>query len=300
MNDKIKVAAIQMAPIYLDSLATTYKMCNFLEKAVENRARLVVFPELVISMYPTYDSPEYRELYNEAAIKIPGPETNVLCKLAKKNEVCVVTGLIEKDKNYDDVIYNSSITIDDQGNIIGIHRKIVLPGEEKTYFKKGSSKDVRVFETKFGKIGIAMCYEHLNSIYRRLLYEMGEQIHCALWVNTKRIKHIVDSTAKVTAVEGGVFVIIAAQVTPRRDKLGRKGIKGLPHNFLPFIGGSGILNPNGEYLAGPVYGKETIVYSNINIKNWQVCKSLINSREDLFQISLKTNLCEHHACEEFR
>ncbi len=289
MNGKIKVAAVQIAPVYLNSLETTHKMCEFLEKAADNGAKLVVFPELMISMYPTYDSPEYRELYNEAAIKIPGPEINALCKIAKNRKMHVITGLIERDNYNKELIYNSSSIIDDKGTIIGLHRKIVLPGIEKTYFKDGDIKDVRVFNTKFGKIGIAMCYEHLNPLYRKSLYILGEQIHCALWVNTKTTKHVVDSTARVTAIEGVVFVIIAAQVTPKRDKPGRKRIRGIPPHLLPFIGGSGILNPNGEYIAGPVYGKEKIIYSEINLKKWQTYKSVINPRDDLFSLLIKTN-----------
>ena len=286
MEEKINVAAVQMAPVYLDSQATIAKMCEFLEKAADKGARLVVFPELIISMYPTHDSPEYREIYNEAAIKIPGAELNLIKKIAKKERMHVVSGLIEKDKKYD-VIYNSSIIIDDRGNIAGKHRKIALPPMEKTFFKQGNYEDIKVFKNEIGNIGIAMCYEHLNSLYRRSLYKMKEQIHCALWVNTDHIKHIVDSTAKVTAMEGLVYVIIASQVTPKRDKPGRKGIKGPPRNLLPFIGGSGILSPNGTYLSGPVYGKETIIFSEIAVKDWQTHEYGVDPRDDLFNLSIK-------------
>lgn len=287
MDEKINVAAVQMAPVYLDSEATISKMCGFLEKAADNGAKLVVFPELIISMYPTYDSPEYRELYNEAAIEIPGIEVNFLRKIANKRKLYIVMGLIERNKDYNEVIYNSSVLIDDKGDIIGVHRKIALPSNEKTFFKKGNSKDIKIFNTEIGNIGIAMCYEHLNSLYRRSLYEMGEQIHCALWVNTEQIKHIVDSTARVTAIEGLVFVIIAAQVTPKHDKPGRKGIVGTPPQLLPFIGGSGILNINGKYLAGPVYGKETIIYSEITVKEWLDYKYGVDPRNDLFDLRIK-------------
>jgi predicted amidohydrolase len=286
MEEKMKVAAVQMAPVYLDSLATTTKMCEFLEKAADNGARLVVFPELILSMYPTYDSPEYREVYNKAAIKIPGPDVNELRRIAKKNRMYVVSGLIEKDNDYE-AIYNSSVIIDDRGGILGVHRKISLPPMEKTFFKQGDGENIKVFKTELGNVGIAMCYEHLNSLYRRSLYDLGEQIHCALWVNTDQIKHIVDSTARVTAMEGLVYVIVAAQVTPKRDKPGKKGIKGPPRNLSPFIGGSGILNPNGNYLSGPVFGKETIIYSEIAVKDWQAHKYGVNPRDDLFTLSIK-------------
>jgi len=256
MYDKFKVAAAQLAPIYLDSMATTMKMCEYIEKAADQNVKLIVFPELMISMYPTYCTPEYRELYKEAAIDIPGPETKVLCDIARKHDLCVVTGLIERDKDNDGINYNSSIVIANNGHIVGVHRKIILPSEEKIFFTEGSKRDVRIFDMPPGRVGIAMCYEHLNPLYRKALYLMNEQMHCALWVNTEKIKHILDSTTKVTAIEGVVFVVLAAQVTPKRDKLGKWGVKGAPRQLLPFIGGSGVLDPNGEYIEGPVYGKE--------------------------------------------
>jgi predicted amidohydrolase len=279
----IKVACIQISPIYLNPDATTDKIGKFLEKTSKKEPDLVVFPELVLSGYPNFylSSLEYRKRYNLASIKRDSPQLDKISKVVEDLGVVCVLGLIEQDPLYDEVIYDSSCVMDSDGSIIGFHRKIAPFGAEKIIFKPGDARDIRIFETRVGKIGIGLCFENFNPLYRKALSLMGEDIHCALWVTTEESRNIIESSARVTGVEGGVFVALASQVTKHRDPLERG---------LAFIGGSSILDPMGNFLADPVYNKEKIVYADLEPKVWNIQKFQsrgIEARDDLLSLNLR-------------
>lgn len=278
------MACVQTYPVFLDSLATTDKVCGFIERAARIEAELVVFPELIISGYPNFKmlSLDYRIKYNDAAILAKGPEIMQISEKAADLCVVVVLGFIERDTDFPEVIYDSSCVIDSDGSVVGTHRKIAPLGAEKLLFKQGDARDIRIFDTSFGKLGVGLCFEHLNPLYRKALSLLGEEIHCALWVNSEDIRHVVESSSRVTALEGGTFVALASQVTPRS----RKGPLARSQDF---IGGSGILTPWGKFLSGPKYSSEEIIYADIEPETWRVQKLQsrgIEARDDLLSLNL--------------
>lgn len=279
-----RVACVQTYPAYLDPQTTTDRVNVFIERSAKEEAELVVFPELIISGYPNFKtlSLDYRIRYNDAAILADGPEIKQISKKAADSGLAVVLGFIERDPDFPEVIYDSSCVIDSDGSVIGTHRKIAPLGAEKLIFKQGDARDIRVFETTVGKLGVGLCFEHLNPLYRKALSLLGEEIHCALWVNSEDIKHVVESSSRVTSIEGGVYVALASQITPRqkKDPLARG---------QDFIGGSGILNPWGEFVSGPKYGSDEIIYADIEPEKWSVQKFQsrgIEARDDLLGLYL--------------
>jgi len=281
----IKVATAQFNPLHLNSASSIKKMKKLIKKASNKSTNLIVFPELAISMYPNFSvaNYDYREKFNKAALTVVGPEMKDLSRTAKDNHITIVTGFIERDSEYPEVLYNSSCVIDSDGTLLGTHRKIAPLNLEMLFFKKGDANDVRVFDTSVGKIGIAMCTEHLNPLYRRALTSLGEEIHCALWVTSQDNKHIVDATAKVTAVEGGAFVLISSQISIKNpnSSVYVKGQK--------FLGGSGIINPWGNYIAGPIFEKEDILYADVDIEKWRVRKFQsrgVEARDDILSLNI--------------
>jgi nitrilase len=271
------IACVQISPIYLNSKETTDKICRYIEKTSKKNPDLIVFPELILSGYPNFRTPEYRTQYHQASVYVNGPELEQISKTAKAFGVVTVLGFIERDPNFSEVIYDSSCVIDADGTIIGTHRKISPFGAEKVLFKEGDARDIRIFKTKIGKLGIGLCFENLNPLYRRALTLLGEEIHCTLWVSARDTKQVVDSSSRVTAIEGGVFVVLAAQVTSENPE--------------PFIGGSGILDPWGKFITGPVYDREEILFSEINPEFWELRKFQsrgIESRDDLLSLNVAT------------
>jgi len=277
-----RAACVQIQPIFLNVPATTGKICDFIDRAARKGAQLVVFPELILSGYPNFRlfNIEYRRRYNDAAIYADGSELERVCKKAEYNGVVVVLGFIERDPEYREVIYDSSCVIDSDGSLVGTHRKIAPLGAEKMVFKQGDARDIRVFETSVGKIGVGLCFEHLNPLYRKALSLLGEEVHCALWVNSEDIKHIVDSSSRVTAVEGGTHVTLCSQVVTSPNLLA-KG--------QDFLGGSGIIDPWGQFLSGPIFGREDVVYADMDPERWRVQMFQsrgVEARDDLLNLKI--------------
>lgn len=269
------IACVQISPSYLNSKETTEKICRYIEKASKKKPDLIVFPELIISGYPNFRSPEYRAKYHQASIYVNGPELGQISKTAKTFGIVTVLGFIERDPDFSEVIYDSSCVIDADGTIIGTHRKISPFGAEKVLFKAGDARDIRIFKSAVGRIGIGLCFENLNPLYRRALTLLGEEIHCAQWVSGRDTKQVVESSSRVAAIEGGAFVVIAAQVTSETPD--------------PFIGGSGILDPWGKFISGPIYDHEDVLISEVNPESWELRKFQsrgIESRDDLLSLNV--------------
>jgi predicted amidohydrolase len=273
-----------MSPAYLEVGVTLKKIVKLIKDATKKSAKLIVFPELILSGYPNFSMSylSYRQRYIDSAIRIDGPEIHEIANHSKENSIIVVLGFAERHPNFPEVIYNSSCVIDSDGVVLGTHRKIAPFGAEKVVFQRGDASDIRLFETSVGKIGIGLCFENLNPLYRRALTVLGEELHCALWVTSEEAKHIVESSAVVEAVEGGVFVAVSSQVTSNPTP---------QENGMQFIGGSSVLDPLGKYLVEPMYRNEKTIYTEIDPVLWDVKKIQsrgIESRDDLLSLNIAT------------
>jgi len=283
MSD-ITVACVQAGSIYLDPSATTDMILKLIDKASEKGAKLIIFPELILSGYPNFNvgSIEYRRRYNASAVLADGPELTRISEAAGEHDAVVVLGFNERDPDYPEVVYDSSCVIDASGEPVGTHRKISPFGAERIIFKAGDARDIRLFETEVGKLGIGLCFENLNPLYRRALSLLGEEIHCSLWVTSQDTKHVVEGSSVVAAVEGGVYVAVASQVTSGNGNFERG---------LSFIGGSCVLDPWGNYVAEPVYKSEKTLYAKIRPGSWDVRKFQsrgIEARDDLLSLNITT------------
>jgi nitrilase len=133
MNNIKKVAAAQIAPIFLNKEKTVIKACATISEGGEKGAELIVFPEAFISGYPDWvwlipnsQGATLNELYVklvENAISVPDESTEKLCKAAKSAGINVVIGMHERNSESSNTsLYNSLLFIDDQGAILGKHR----------------------------------------------------------------------------------------------------------------------------------------------------------------------------------
>ncbi len=293
-NAEIKVAVCQIEPIYLDILRTVEKINYYIGEAGKQKVKLLVFPELILSGYPNWinlndpnfikDSMKHWNKYLSASISIKDKLLNDICFCAKENGVNVILGFIEKDELFNNVIYNSSLYINHEGIICGRHRKLTPVKNELLFFKKRNKEDLKVYESNIGRLGIGICAEHFNALYKYSLALQGESIHCALWVNHEKLKHVVDCTAKAISIENGVFTLISCQVTDKSS-----------HDTkceIDFIGGSGIISPWGEYLVGPVYYEEILLCAEINYNQASNISAIYktmgrDNREDIFNLRIK-------------
>ena len=285
-----KAAAVQASPVLpMNRKATIDKACTLIEEAGKNGAQLVVFPETFVPMYPNWsidlqNPTEWAQnlfKLTKEAIEIPGQETELLGKAAKKASVYLCIGVNERVKRYDGMLFNSLVFIGPDGGIIGKHRKLLPSNREKVFWHRGDGADVKaVYETDLGRVGGLICYEHLQPLLKYALYAQGEQVHCACWPGWSHYpppgrsnKHVIDVVTRSYALEGQCFVILSSLYVPKQ--VGEKA--GLGNAAWVFFGGSGIINPSGEYLAGPVFDQEDILYADIDLSLIPIRKAAVDT-----------------------
>lgn len=268
---QFRVAVIQAGALPFDSKSSVEKACSLATKAAEQDARLVVFPEAFVSVYPKgldfgarvgMRSPEGRDdfrRYWESAIDVPGPATDILAASARDNNIYLVIGVIERDIG---TLYCTVLFFAPDGRLMGKHRKLMPTAMERLIWGFGDGSTLPVFETPLGKIGSVICWENYMPMLRMAMYSKGIQLYCAstvddrdTWIPT--MQHI--------ALEGRCFVLSSCQYIKRgaypKDYL---AIQGDDPDTLIIRGGSCIVGPLGQILAGPDYEGECILTADID------------------------------------
>ena len=303
-----KAAAIQASSIYrdapqwLDLEATLNKAVGLIEEAGGRGARLIVFPECYLPGYPiwsvhfsdqfTFSDIWAKFLWN--SVEVPSPETEALCAAAKRANAYVAMGINERDKIFEGRMYNSILYINPHGEIMGTHRKICNTLDERLYHTPGDGGDNlrTVFRTEIGNIGGSICGEHCQLLLTHNWIMQGIQIHCSLWPGARMITTHIDVSTRGLCFTARVFGVLAATYMSEQD---------WPQNFygtsqsnipLRLCGGSGIINPRAEYIAGPVYDKETIIYGDIDLSEVDKSRFDVNlpgiySRWDLMNVNVR-------------
>ena len=268
---QFRVAVIQAGALPFDSKRSVEKACSLATKAAEQDARLVVFPEAFVSVYPKgldfgarvgMRSPEGRDdfrRYWESAIDVPGPATDILAASARDNNIYLVIGVIERDIG---TLYCTVLFFAPDGRLMGKHRKLMPTAMERLIWGFGDGSTLPVFETPLGRIGSVICWENYMPMLRMAMYSKGIQLYCAptvddrdTWIPT--MQHI--------ALEGRCFVLSSCQYIKRgaypKDYL---AIQGDDPDTLIIRGGSCIVGPLGQILAGPDYEGECILTADID------------------------------------
>ncbi|MEO8456195.1 MAG: carbon-nitrogen hydrolase family protein [Chloroflexota bacterium] len=300
------VAAAQIAPVFMDREATIDKACETMAEAAKNGAKLVVFPEALVPGYPDWvwtvppgvRGDIHAEMYGELldqAVTIPSPAVDKLCRAAKANGVYVVVGVNELNADASGgSLYNTLIYIDDQGRLLGKHRKLVPTVSERLVWTPGDGSTLEVYDTPFGKLGGLICWENYMPLARYTMYAWGVQIYVAPtwdssdgWIGT--LQHI--------AREGGC-VVIGCCIAMRRDQIPDKyEFRKLyppaekPEDEWVNDGNSAIISPRGRILAGPASRVETILYAEIEPSSLRRSKFMLDvaghyARPDVFQLTV--------------
>ena len=183
---KFKAASVQTSPVFLDRKATVEKACLLMKEAASNGAKLIAFPEVYIPGYPYWiwldvpsvNYPHFRKLFEEAVV-VPGPDTEELCRGAREADIYVVMGINEKLSTQMGTMWNTNLIIDNEGNLLGKHRKLVPTFAEKMIWSRGDGSGLRVWETDIGRIGTLACGNNTHCLYKYALIAQGEQIHIA-------------------------------------------------------------------------------------------------------------------------
>ena len=315
-NQIFKAAAVQAAPIlkdapvYIDLKATVEKACKLILEAGANDARLIVFPETFLPTFPFWSiyleqTSEWNIIWKEYvknSVEVPSATTETLCQAAKEANAYVVMGINELDKNYPGRMYNAALFISPNEGILGTHRKISPTLGELLYHTRGDGGDnLKIYKTDLGNLGCLICGEHTQHALIHNYVMQGEQINCSLWPGTRKwgpppagtsvgfsLDTEIQIMTRAICVSSGMYAISACHCIPEDQR---------PQKFyinasFERSGGSSIVNPMGEYIAGPIYDIETILYADIDLETTYLLKSVRNlagiySRWDLFSLAVK-------------
>jgi predicted amidohydrolase len=169
-----RAALVQMAPVHLDKTLNVSRMIQFIEEATNANARLIIFPELIVTGYVGPYDPAEKARFYEAAEPVPGPTTTRLRELAARKNVYVIFGMAERGEDLrGPIMHNVSVMVGPNG-FLAYHRKVHLPGEEKLYFSAGNEFDV--FNTELGRIALLVCYDFWFPESARIAGLKGAQI----------------------------------------------------------------------------------------------------------------------------
>jgi len=203
-------------------------------------------------------------------------------------------GINERSKRFQGRMYNSILYLSPHGEIMGTHRKICITGHERVFHTQGDGGDnlKTVFKTEIGNIGGSICGEHMQLPLMYHWIMQGMQIHCSLWPGSRGMETIIDIETRALCYTAGVFGVLAAAYIPEHEQpknFYRNSLLSLPKAFS---GGSGVVNPRGEYIAGPAYDQETIVYGDIDLADIDKSRTAVNlagiySRWDLININVR-------------
>ena len=164
----MKAALAQLISVKGDPQANMKRISEAIKEAASNGADIICFSELFYSGYDVS-----REVLEQLAIDVNGPEIAEICTMAKNSGIHVLICYPERDCDTEN-IYISSLLIDDMGQKLANHRKTYRWGDEKLKVSAGSGYEV--CDTKFGKVGLLICYEIEFPEPARILALKGAEI----------------------------------------------------------------------------------------------------------------------------
>jgi nitrilase len=275
----IRAAAIQIAPVFLNKEKTWEKLERYIREAKSNGAELVTWGETLLPGYPFWLSPSGGARFNDddqktayatywrEAISLDGdPVLEKMKSLASELKMMFMGGIAEKNGGS---IYCTLLTIGADGNIMGRHRKIKPTYEERLVWADGDRLGLKPHILNDTKIGGLNCWENWLPLARAALHLQGELIHVAVWPgslrNTEDITRFIalEGRSWVLSVSGFLrptdFVHLSESEFPMKSVMDS-------HSENWANGGTVIVDPAGNIVAGPLVDEEGILYADLDPK----------------------------------
>ena len=300
--EEFKIAAIQAAPCYLDVQASLDKACALIEQAAQTGAVVAGFSETWLPGYPFFlfsalsdDWWRVAARYLAASIEIPGPETDRLCRTARRAGIDVVIGVVEREPRSQGSVYCTVLFIGRDGSLLGRHRKTRATLHERSVWADGDASGLVVHQRPYGRISGLCCWEHNTVLPGYALMTQGTQIHFSLWPGRESPTAPPAPAAlyprqlllsRAFASQAASYVVCVG---------GLRRAEFIPPEFrhlhsVDTSGDSYIIDPRGEVIAGPARGEEILVadYSAEQVLAAKVACDVAGhyARPDLFSFSV--------------
>ena len=239
-------------------------------------------------------SPEGRctwQRYWANAVVVPGPATEALGKMARQTSTYLVVGVIERDTQFGGgTLYCTMLYFGPTGELLGKHRKLKPTAAERLIWGEGDGSTLTAIDTEYGTMGGLICWENYMPLARMAMYSKGVDIYLA---PTADARDSWQATLRHIACEGRCFALGCNQfVTKSMYPEGLEGIEDLDNQpEIMCRGGSAIVSPLGDVLAGPLYDEEGILYADLDLAD--VVRSKLDfdvvghyARPDVFQLAV--------------
>ena len=263
---RVKIAAVQMK-CEKEREKNIDKAVKMAEKVAENGANIILLPELFESLYfcqeKRYDNYKLaRTVEEDEAVKR-------FKDTAKKFDVVIPVSFYEKDVN---VLYNSVAVIDSDGEVLGVYRKTHIPDDhfyqEKFYFTQGNT-GFKVWDTKYGKIGVGICWDQWFPECARIMALMGaEIIFYPTAIGSEPILECDSAPHWRRCMQGHSAANIVPVVAANRigeEKIFPCEANNTQNSSLIFYGSSFITDETGEIVCEASKDKEEILYADIDL-----------------------------------
>ncbi|AEI51785.1 carbon-nitrogen hydrolase family protein [Runella slithyformis] len=298
-HKKVKIGVVQATPALFDIEKTVRIVMEWIEKGAAEGCELLLFPESFIPCYPRgldFDSVVGRRTeksrdqwleYWENSIETSSFYVEQISEAVRKAGIFVALGVTEREA-VGGSLHCALLYFDNRGNLIGKHRKLKPTGLERYIWAESDGSTLVSFDTEIGKIGGLICWENYMPLARMSMYQRGVEIYLAPTADSRESWQ---STMLHIALEGRCFVLACNQFIRKSD---------YPEHFradlthepdIMSAGGSVIISPLGEVLAGPLWNAEGLLTAELDFS--VLAKSKLDfdvvghySRNDVFKLEV--------------
>jgi len=279
-SKRVRVAIAQSAPVYLDKRASLAKALDLIQQAAKQDALLVAFGETWLPGYPAWldvcrgaalwENPSTKDVFaklRDNSITVPGEEVNALSEAERDLNIAIVIGANERVDAGPGIgtLYNSLLTISEDGRLNNHHRKLVPTYTERLVWGNGDGRGLEAVPTSAGRVGGLICWEHWMPLARMAMHDSGEHVHVAVWPTVHELHQL---ASRHYAFEGRCFVLAVGLMMPtvdlphelRNDVTSRPGDGGWIEH-----GGSAIIGPDSQYVIEPVFDREELLVSDLDL-----------------------------------
>lgn len=267
----VRATVVQAASAAFDRERSLDRVAELTAEAAADGTELVVFPEAFVGGYPkradfgarvgirSAEGREWFRRYHESAVDVPGPAVDRLGEIARGSSLHLVVGVIERERG---TLYCTVLFVGPDGRLLGKHRKLMPTAMERLIWGFGDGSTIPVLETPLGRIGAVICWENYMPQLRLAMYGQGVQLYCAPTVDDRETWL---STMRHIALEGRCFVLSASQFARRSDYPADYPVETSDGDEILISGGSCIVDPLGQVLAGPARGGEALLTADLDL-----------------------------------
>lgn len=265
---KVRAAVVQAAPALFDTPRSLQKLADLTANATARGPNWSSSPRRssaatrrgTILASASASTPEGRDEFRrlfESTVGVPGPATELLGSVARDHGVHLVVGRSNETAGR----FTARHHLGPDGSLLGKHRKLMPTAIGRVIWGSGDGSTLPVVPTNLGKIGAVICWENYMPLLRTAMYAKGVELYWPVTVDDQDV----GPTVRHIALEGRCFVLSACQFVRRADlPPGYPTGRFAPDHDVLIRGGSCVVGPLGELLAGPVYGEECVLTADLD------------------------------------